>query len=92
MSVCLRERWGEGRAGVHSNMWLSEGRALLCVGVCNFLFAFVRMCFHGEYTFKDMGMDGWVDGWMDGWMDGWKFRGSLRALLRLLHSGSAVCV
>lgn len=43
-----------------------------CVCVCKCLFAFGRVCFHGEHTSTDM--------------DGWKLPVLLCAPLRFLHS------
>lgn len=50
----------------------NEGCVCFCVCARGCVFASERMCFHGEYTSRDM--------------DGWKLPGLLYAPLRFLHS------
>lgn len=64
-------------------------RVCVHAAVCKCLFAFVCVCFCGEYTPKEV--DGCMDGWMGGWMDGWKLLVLLFAPLGFLHSPSAMC-
>lgn len=61
MCVCLHVQRGKG-GQVFTLTQFNKGCAFVCLRVCvsNCLFAFVRLCFRGEYTSKDM--EPWTDG------------------------------